>query len=514
MTRTSLRQRRIVVHLLALLLVLASPAARTTPASPGDVLNDGPAGATCDRYDFAAGIAWRNRLGDWQDRDRQSQGERAFAEAIVSDIGGERAVEFDITSLVREWRDGTRPNFGILIRDVSRAGGTTIFHSREAADASLRPSLALTLASGRRADVTPSADTYLVCTTVRSLGTANRFQAGRDANAVLRFPVAIDANDPIERAVLRLTTTARQYGATRLGVFALDPALDLPRAERVAGLAARYGKDSGIVRDPDVLVAEDFESASWPARWSHVGSTPTFEAVAKDDNLRFEPLAGKALRVNVAKGQHLGLNMTYRFRDKTGREPDEIWFRYYLRFADDWRPTIDGGKLPGIAGTYNRGGWGGRKSDGENGWSMRGGFRKVIASPHPLAGGTPIGTYAYHPEVRGTYGEFWPWSLDGGGVLVNNRWYCIEQHVKLNTPGRHDGVLQVWIDGVPAFERRDIRVRDVDDLHIEEIWLNVYHGGTAVSPHDQHLFIDNIVVARRYIGPMGGAGAPAETPER
>jgi hypothetical protein len=44
--------------------------------------------------------------------------------------------------------------------------------------------------------------------------------------------------------------------------------------------------------------------------------------------------------------------------------------------------------------------------------------------------------------------------------------------------------------------------RTVDTLKIEQIWMNVYHGGKAVSPYDQHLYVDNVVVARQYIGPM------------
>jgi len=45
-------------------------------------------------------------------------------------------------------------------------------------------------------------------------------------------------------------------------------------------------------------------------------------------------------------------------------------------------------------------------------------------------------------------------------------------------------------------------VRSVDAIKIEDIWLDIYHGGSAVSPHDQHLYLSNIVVARKYIGPL------------
>ena len=32
--------------------------------------------------------------------------------------------------------------------------------------------------------------------------------------------------------------------------------------------------------------------------------------------------------------------------------------------------------------------------------------------------------------------------------------------------------------------------------------MNVYHGGTRPSPCDRHLYIDNVVIAEKYIGPM------------
>jgi hypothetical protein len=72
----------------------------------------------------------------------------------------------------------------------------------------------------------------------------------------------------------------------------------------------------------------------------------------------------------------------------------------------------------------------------------------------------------------------------------------------MNTPGQNDGVLRAWIDGRLAYERTDWRWRDVDSLKIERIWMNVYHGGTVPAPQDVHLYIDNVVIARQYIGPM------------
>ena len=64
--------------------------------------------------------------------------------------------------------------------------------------------------------------------------------------------------------------------------------------------------------------------------------------------------------------------------------------------------------------------------------------------------------------------------------------------------------MRVWIDGRLAWEKTDWRWRHTADLKIEEIWMNVYHGGTAPVDQNVHLYIDNVVIADEYIGPLGG----------
>ncbi|MHC4166228.1 MAG: glucuronyl esterase domain-containing protein [Planctomycetota bacterium] len=238
----------------------------------------------------------------------------------------------------------------------------------------------------------------------------------------------------------------------------------------------------------------DFESDNWFEKFGMRESPPRTDAVASDPARKFQPLSGKAIRIKVDRGGHYGASIMYRFKNQIGAEPEEIYFRYYLRFADDWNPQR-GGKLPGISGTYNRGGWGGRPSNGRNGWSARGLFRGQSN------GKTPVGYYCYHADMRGRYGSGWTWEQEKRGYLGNNRWYCIEQYARMNTPGKNDGILRAWVDGKPAFEKTDIRMRDVDTLKIEAVWLNVYLGGTWTSKSDHHLYIDDVVIARNYIGP-------------
>ena len=128
------------------------------------------------------------------------------------------------------------------------------------------------------------------------------------------------------------------------------------------GLAAKYACDEGIQADPEVILFTDFDSAGWRDQWPG-GQRATVSEVRSDRERGFEPLQGQAMRIKVPQGEHYGASLRYDFEERMGREPEQIYFRYYLRFGSDWNPRR-GGKLPGIGGTYGRAGWGGRPSDG------------------------------------------------------------------------------------------------------------------------------------------------------
>jgi hypothetical protein len=113
--------------------------------------------------------------------------------------------------------------------------------------------------------------------------------------------------------------------------------------------------------------------------------------------------------------------------------------------------------------------------------------------------------------MKGRYGDNWVWDRDGFSGLENNRWYCIEQQVVLNTPGQKDGVntsgqkdgvLRGWVDGKLVFEKTDVRMRDVAALKIENVWINLYHGGKWTAQTEQHLYIDDVVISTQPIGPQ------------
>ncbi len=460
-------------------------------------------GATRDYYNAAGNLPWKNFMGDWRDAKDVAQGDSAYATTKVVDDDKGKFVEWDVTNLVREWHEELFQNQGFFLRIIN-SGGTIVFCSREHADAEQRPRLML-VGNNSSSELTSAADTFLTKSTYRSQGNSDELRiSGAPDNVLIRFGLsAADGTDlaQISKATLRLYTT-KQYGSAEIGVFRCQQGHDEPPSEPILGLAARYPGDTGIAKDADVIFATDFESEQWNNEWTHAGEMKVIDTINEDDARKFQPLQGNALRVKIAKGSTGALNTLFKFKKETDAEPEEIYFRYYLRLADDWNQTLQGGKMPGISGTYGVAGWGGRKVDGTNGWSARGSFGLSIPADNPLGGLHPIGTYCYHADMQGTYGDVWGWHKDYRGFLEKNRWYSIEQYLKLNTPGKKDGILHAWVDGRLAFEKNDIRFRTVDKLKIEQIWMNVYHGGTQPSPYDQHLFIDNVVIARKYIGPM------------
>ncbi len=459
-------------------------------------------GATRDYYNREARLPWKNKMGDWRDVHNFAQGDNAYASTTLQDDDTPKWVNWDVTSLVREWMGGTYENKGMILRAVSK-DGTHRFSSRSCGDHTLCPRLVVT--SGNDTITLPiSSDTYLRSDTYQCFGDDSELIISSDYNTLLYVNIdTLAMMGTIESARLEMYSVSQEGTISSAGVFRLDQGTVQEALGRPAqGLAAQYPGDEGIESDPDVIFAHDFDS-DWKSGWSIVGFEEYGAGVDSTETNGFEPFMGKAVRSRIPTNENNGMSLYYDFEDKIGYEPEEVYFRYYLRLGENWQATVDGGKLPGFGGTYNRAGWGGSPSHGDDGWSARGTFRPRLSDDNPLAPRyNPIGTYCYHGGMNTEYGDIWVWTEDANGYLENNRWYSIEQYVKMNTPGQNDGIIRAWIDGKLAFEKTDIRFRDVDFLKVQRIWMNMYHGGAAKAPHDMDVYFDNVVIAKSYIGPV------------
>jgi hypothetical protein len=459
---------------------------------------------TCEYHFAAVGAEWMRRGGDWSDAKGTPYGEAPFASASIRPTSARQLIEWDVSTLVREWASGKEPAGALFLRPLSKSSsGVVNFASRENPGEGVHPSLIIEWDNGERAKLTAETDTSINCTTIRSLGAGSTFSVGGNDSAVLVFPFKSDGKRQARSAKLVLTSDKQWGRGADVGVFQLLPPWVLPSANRT-GLAASYPGDKSIASHPAVYFATGFEKRDWQSEWSTYGTTSITELVSGDEANGFEPLWGRALRVTLTPKQNLALDVRYDFAKLHGVEPEEAYVRYYLRFGENWNPALDGGKLPGFAGTYNRGGWGMRKSNGLNGWSTRGSFFSVRPDTPEMKGFAGIGSYVYHADIENAESVVWGWGMGPTGRLHKNQWYSIEQYVKMNDPGKSNGLLRAWIDCHLVFERSNLRYRDIPDLKIENAWFNVYHGGVAKPPHDMSLYIDNVVIAREYIGPIPG----------
>ncbi|MFW5899397.1 MAG: polysaccharide lyase [Jiangellaceae bacterium] len=277
----------------------------------------------------------------------------------------------------------------------------------------------------------------------------------------------------------------------------------------VTAAAPALAQEPGLADRDDIVLQDGFEQADWYTTWG-MSDPPQNTSIESDDPFRGE----SHLRVAVPEGSHYGTSFGFDFADMGMAEPDEVYFRYAIRLGPTWTTEGEGGggKLPGFGGTYGEAGWGGRPSDGTNGWSARGLFWPPESGAD--SGATRVGYYAYHADMDTTYGDNWFWSggpIGPDGVLERGRWYQIETYVRNNTPGENDGVLRAWVDDAMVFERTDVRFRDTMDLHVERVWFDIYYGGSWTAPDDMHLDFDNAVIAWNRIGvadePDGGTSS-------
>jgi len=460
-------------------------------------------GATRDYYNRAARLEWDNFMGDWADANGTPQGGVAYATSSLSDDNTPGPHTWDVTSLVNDWHDGT-PNQGFMLRRIGDDGPFD-FYSKEHPITAERPMLTV-VTSGGTFVLTPEADTHLDSSTYQGFGDDTRLRIAENPT-LIRFDLSsIPAGATVDSATLQLWSYA-EWGSSGLqvGVFRVshDPGT-LPTAQN--GLAHSYDGDDGIAAHPDVYEYTTFSNATWTDVYEYT-DTPNIQLISSGSG--FESLDGSALKITVPAGENSGTGFAFKFEDQTGSEPEEIYFRYYIRIDQSWDPTY-GGKFPGISGTYGVAGWGGRPSDGTNGWSARGLFQPTVVGPdNPLADTVPVGHYVYHADQQTQWGDNVLWQDGYLGYLEKDRWYSIEQHLVLNTPGISDGVLETWIDGRLAYRETDWHWRDTSSLKIEQIWMNVYHGGSDVPDQDISLYFDNIVIADSYIGPMRGAPCAA-----
>ena len=176
-----------------------------------------------------------------------------------------------------------------------------------------------------------------------------------------------------------------------------------------------------------------------------------------------------------------------------GGGSEDLYMSYWVRF-DPGFDFVLGGKLPGFGGgvsfadrTHE---WSGRLMWRENG--------KAEFYVHVPAGNE------YDPGDR-----FW-WNTEGfQAQFIPGRWHHIEIHMRLNTPGQFDGLMEGWFDGVKAAHYPAFYFRDAPTASMKIAWVffSTFFGGSSSAiwqaTKDEHANFDHFTVSNTRIGYPG-----------
>ena len=258
--------------------------------------------------------------------------------------------------------------------------------------------------------------------------------------------------------------------------------------------------------DPNVLWCDDFERGSWFVTTANVddpqnaGWNGTPFGGPDPQGKNFGRCGGQgAAGTNCAAGSgpHSGQGQAAGMADHDFNNKvsvDEVYMRYYRK------------ALPGYT-------WGLQKM-----WSVNpccAGIGGIKFGNNFVWGGSTV-------EMLVTvYAENANRTQNVSSISFQpGRWYYIEEHIKLNTPGSRNGVLEIWIDdcgtnGLGCTGSGTLRARHTDVLwraagdntQIGSIWLENWANPASVGEE----YYDQVKISRVRVGPMGAAASSGNT---
>nr|WP_316640402.1 hypothetical protein [uncultured Roseateles sp.] len=495
--------------------------------APQYLTHDGSqSGPTRDFWNAALGFRWRRgTLGDWSDAAQAANG--SVPHATSSAITGVGRYSMIVTALVKRWA-GNGQNKGFYLRTAANAWPVD-FAGRTASSADSRPTL--TVVTGTGTFVLPcQANACWNTTTYKGLSSSDLFRLVQSQQpAILRFDLSSISGTIIE-AKLALSVSALTQGGAVIEVFEADPpTFVVPDvvASPALGIGRKYTSFGGIATDPDTLFSHDFASPGWAdGGWA----TPPDRVLNTETGTTYA-------RGTLAAGTNLSANIRADVSRGTGPNgvPDrvvpELFGQYHLHLESDWGSDVDAIKLPAMGvqfGYWANGGYwqqttgnGGSPGTGlkvwnaaQGKWEYQGHSIRFLSSMKstdgsPYADLFGLAIYPYNLDQVGPFpvGEEFNYV-----ALRRQQWYAIDIQVKQNTitgpfdtdgngSALADGEYRVWINGHLAYENTGYRWRRHPEFGVQGLWVDVYHGGTAVAPSTMHYRIDRVSLAKRYIGP-------------
>ncbi len=266
------------------------------------------------------------------------------------------------------------------------------------------------------------------------------------------------------------------------------------------GLATAFPGDVGLKANADVIFAADFESGHLGDGWDEIGNKKgrVLELVSPGPDAR---LGLRCLRVEAHLVEDTGGGLTRWFESA-----ETIFVRFYTRFDSQCDYVHHFVTL-----RANRGLRGGDRWSGFGGAGLKPeGSERFSTALEPWGNWgrwTAPGRwnfYSYWHEMEPSKdGKYWgnSFAVPTAALIPRDRWISAEFMLKHNTPGRPDGEQAFWIDGVLLGHWKGINWRTTDQLKANALTLESYFTDRWTKNPTNVVSFDNVVIARRYIGP-------------
>jgi hypothetical protein len=268
----------------------------------------------------------------------------------------------------------------------------------------------------------------------------------------------------------------------------------------VQGFARQWPGDIGISGSADVMFADNFESGELGRSWDEVSDKSG--KVLRFGCPEVESLLGKrCLRVEAHLGEDTGGGLTKWFESA-----ESLFIRFYARFDTNCDYVHHFVTL-----RANKSLRGGDKWSGFGGAGIKPlGDERFSTAIEPWGNWgrwSPPGRwnfYSYWHEMQASPdGKYWGNSFEvpTAPEIARGRWMCVEFMLKHNTPGLRDGEQAFWIDGVLQGHWKGINWRKTENLKANAFTLESYITDRWTKNPVNVVYFDNVVIARRYIGP-------------
>jgi len=270
------------------------------------------------------------------------------------------------------------------------------------------------------------------------------------------------------------------------------PQKETKRPQPKGSLAEKYPGDAGIRSDPDVIFVEDFEHPDWDKGWQERS-----KGHRRHGSLEADPKivhSGKnSLKLTfVPEARKDGAGWMHHWYEGS----DLAYLRYYYRLSvgGNWSNQ----KLMQLHG-HKRGVRFGRGA-GSRGIDWLSAGTGVGGQNGPPWKKTTL--YNYHPHQKGNFGDVVGPTEKNPPPSNEDEWICKEFMVKLNDIGKINGEMRMWVNGKLVLEKTDMEWRRYRDVVINDLMQPTYTHSPPKVGKKRIVWLDSIVLAKRYIGPM------------